>query len=296
MEIDPVLNKILQGKKPLIADIPALENYLLSIENLRIENNLIKAKSLTVGQILPDKSKVNLFGIFKQILPENFGYRLLKKIEPQSPIDPSLLNEPSNDLKVKKNMSKDIKIHQSIDELKTLSKLLDPIREQAKNNQELGFEDKFGSFLLLMSFLNPQSYGTRIQNRIGLALGGKTVPSQSNKGDILVKDSYYEIKLSFITKTNCALNLVQVRLWQNVNYLCFWFNTDTFEYSLYELTHEQMEEEMKLVGASSAHGTKSVNEKNENVELRYSLNIDANDPHFQRWEKNYKSSKLDHLF
>ena len=64
--------------------------------------------------------------------------------------------------------------------------------------------------------------------------------------------------------------MVQIRLFHDIDYyLCIAYDLrDLANYKSYAflLTHDDMVKETKL--ASAAHGTKTVNEKNKNVELR----------------------------
>lgn len=293
--VDHIFNKILKGKKPLVSEIPELMDFLLNVNHLKIESGFIKSHNMLIGKI--NNQDLTFFGLFKQILPEIFGYQLLPLINPECLNNHAFLEKRGILLARGDNaVAKDTKIKQTDTELTVMLQALQIIREQSKGNPEYGFNDSFPLFLKAMCCLTPQSYGTRIQDRIRIELKGHKVSPQSNRGDIMVDNIHYEVKNSLITTTNNALNLVQVRLWQNVSYLCFWFNPTTNQFSLYELTHEQMEKEMKDMGASSAHGTQSANENNTNIELRYSIPIDLKDEDFQRWEKSYKSSKLDHLF
>lgn len=185
----------------------------------------------------------------------------------------------------------------SNNDIDALCDLVSEVRVEAKDNNEFGFNDEFPTFLKKMYLLNPQSYGPRIQNRIRKELKWDKIKPSADNGDILSpKDqSPYEVKASLITESNQQLNLVQIRLWQNVSYICFWFNVKTGEFSTYILTHEQMEDEVGIMG-SSAHGTKSSIQENKNKELRLSLNIDKLDLNFVRWESLYKSDLLDFLF
>ena len=150
-------------------------------------------------------------------------------------------------------------------------------------------------FILLMSLKNPQSYGSLIQNRIIKELNGQKVKPSLNRGDILLDNDYHEIKASILTPTNNVMNLVQIRLWQEINgYYCFAFDIRTknkFDIFQYYLSHDQMFEEVKLLG-SSAHGTKIVTAENTHNEKAIRINIDNNDSNFMRWNSIYKKQIL----
>jgi len=175
---------------------------------------------------------------------------------------------------------------------------VDCIRAEAKKDKSFGFNWNFDEFLKAMYLLTSQAYGPRIQTRIINELKWVKIKASQNLGDALamINNTYYEIKVSLISSSNSSMNLVQIRLWQNVNYLCFWFDIRTSKFSVYILTHDQMKAETELMMASAAHGTKEANEVNQNVELRLSIKIDENNENFKRWESKYKSNILDFLF
>lgn len=169
------------------------------------------------------------------------------------------------------------------------------VQAAARKDKEYCFDKPFWLFLKHMSFLSSQSYGPRIQNRICKELLWAKIHASEDKGDAFsLEQGHCEIKVSFITQTNDCLNLVQIRLWQNVGYLGAWFDVVNKTYSVYILTHEQMVKETEIM-ASSAHGTKKTNIDNKNIELRLSLEVDPADVHFKRWESTYKSTVLDFL-
>ena len=83
--------------------------------------------------------------------------------------------------------------------------------------------------------------------------------------------------------------MVQIRLWQDINYyICVAYDVkDISKYKKYIflLTHDEMVKETK--SATAAHGTKEINKKNKNVELRFSFNCTNNDKTFVRWKDKY---------
>lgn len=117
--------------------------------------------------------------------------------------------------------------------------------------------------------------------------GGKKIPSSKGKGDLYLNGKYYEHKISGVNAGN-LLHMVQIRLWQNVDYI-IQFIDDDFNVITFELTHNEMERELKLLKASAAHGTKKANLGNENIEYRASIDPDSDD--FKRWINNYKTDK-----
>ena len=150
-------------------------------------------------------------------------------------------------------------------------------------------------FALIMSLKTPQSYGSKIQNRIITKLKGEKVKSNLNKGDVLIRSKYYEIKASILTETNNHMNLVQIRPWQSLDgYLCFAFDIrekNHFKIYQYLLRHSQMIDELNKLG-QSAHGTKIVTASNQHNEQAIRIACNQSDETFTRWENSYKINVL----
>ena len=146
-------------------------------------------------------------------------------------------------------------------------------------------------FIKKVSLLSPQSYGLKIEKYINKELNSNLVMAAKNRGDLNLKGRYIEVKSSIITKRNPFLNMVQIRLYQDLDYyLCCAFDVrDIYNYKshYFLLTHDQMENEMKIVSSSNAHGTKDSIKNHENIELRYSLLISNNSGDFKRWKSKY---------
>jgi len=149
--------------------------------------------------------------------------------------------------------------------------------------------EKFEDIIYPLSILTSQSYGTTIEKFIIDKLNMSKVKAKENRGDSCCNGKYYEIKISLITSTNVNLNLVQIRNWQNIDgYICCAFDIrDKYKEYIFYLNKNQMVEELELMNASSAHGTKKVSDANKHIEKRFSIKIDNKDKNFQRWINNY---------
>jgi len=185
-------------------------------------------------------------------------------------------------------------INELIERAREAIKIQDELYEKynVKKDKSFGFNLPIRDFITLMQMLTPQSYGSRIQGRLIKELGFKPIKATKNSGDCI--DTFgdeWEIKASIITKSNNRLNMVQIRPWQDVGYICVAFDTrvEPSEIEVYRLDGNQMKEECEKLKASSAHGTKTANENNKNIELRIDINIDKNDVNYQRWQ-NYRSN------
>lgn len=102
----------------------------------------------------------------------------------------------------------------------------------------------------------------------------------------------YEIKCSNITPSNRMINIVQIREWHDIDYYIimvnYFENDGKFKETLFfELSASEMKEELNLIKSSSAHGTPKSNKHNQNVEKRFSITIDDNNEHYNRWLDSY---------
>lgn len=195
-----------------------------------------------------------------------------------------------------------VKIKKNVDmlQINQCASILQKIRYDASCDKNWGSELPITDFAKAMACLNPQSYGGRIDKRLSDILGLFGTDDQDRGDRRAPNGDYLEWKGSFFTSSNKNLNLVQIRPWQNVNYLFYCFdirNLDKIIMQLFYLTREQMENEMVAAGTiSSSHGTKKANINNANDEK--SLRIKADDPVYNRWVKDYGKSldELTHLW
>ena len=144
-------------------------------------------------------------------------------------------------------------------------------------------------YFKITSLLTSQSRSPLWEKAFIMKSGAEKVDAKDNKGDFLLNGIYYEYKISGPNKGD-LLHMVQVRLWQNVSYIIQYVDPN-FELVTFELTHEQMEDELKRMNATAAHGTAEANKNNENVEFRTTIAPDSED--MKRWMANYKTDKYD---
>ena len=172
-------------------------------------------------------------------------------------------------------------------------------RDAISKNKKWGFDLPEKEFIKGMVCLNPQSYGARIETYIKERLGFTKVKAKDNRGDIMnsVANLFYEVKISLLTLSNPALNLVQIRLWQeNDYYLCVAYDLrdiSNYRKYIFLLTHDEIEKECER--ANAAHGTSVSNSNNKNVELRLSIICDENNDTFNRWKGNYLIDDYDQI-
>ena len=163
-------------------------------------------------------------------------------------------------------------------------------------NYETLKNESWKNFIIAMAQINPQSYGAKIQKRLIEELGLEKISASEDKGDFVNQfGDHYELKVSLLLKDKAKMNLVQIRPWQDTNYYFIAFgikNSEVYAFC-FSLSHDRMLEELKLMNAFAAHGTKKSLEKNTNIEYRIDLAINSDNEHFQRWFTKYRSNFLD---
>jgi hypothetical protein len=120
--------------------------------------------------------------------------------------------------------------------------------------------------------LNPCSYGSRIENKIKKLINVKTVKKKENKGDFKYGDKYGEIKISFLSQTNCY-NITHIRLYQGFDcYLfCFIDCEEMFTPNFYLIPKNVMNK----LQLTSMNGTEETNMGNKNVDQRVTIKKDS---------------------
>lgn len=193
-------------------------------------------------------------------------------------------------------VSKIPKVDVTQEEISLALETMKRVRNLSKGNSRYGFNDDFDTFIMKMMCLTPQSYGARIQKYLIERFGFETIPPKDDAGDL--KDQtgeHWELKASIITSTNTALNMVQIRPWQDIyGYYCIAIDTrvSPFKETIFALSKSQMNQELEAMKATSAHGTKTATANNDNVELRLSLNINPDDSNYQRWIETYLKKRM----
>ena len=121
-------------------------------------------------------------------------------------------------------------------------------------------------FIRRMRLLTAQAYGARIQAYVTQFYGWEAVAQTKNRGDVTLRDgAYAEYKVSLITASNTGANFVQIRLFQNIEQYRFAVIDRDYKYWRFDLTKEQMVEEVKLC-AKAAHVAKESFDSNQNQE------------------------------
>ena len=179
------------------------------------------------------------------------------------------------------------------DKLQTIDFLIvnDAIKTVAENKKKIldsYVEGEIDAPLFYKStaLLTPQSRSALYENALIRKLGGTKNNARDNIGDAKIAGTNYEIKVSGVNIDKC-LHMVQLRPWQNTDYLIQFIDVDRDFKSLYfVLTHEEMIAEIKETKANATHGTMESNKNNQNIEYRITLKKGS--VHFRRWVSKYQ--------
>jgi hypothetical protein len=184
------------------------------------------------------------------------------------------------------NMKKRMIPEVDMTEVNACLTLTQKIRSDASKSKKWGWELPLSDFAKAMLCLNPQSYGGRVDKRLSENLGLESTDDKDRGDRKSINGTYVEWKGSFFTSSNTTLNLVQIRPWQDTDYIYYAFDMrdlSNIKMQLFYLNKIQMQSE--LAGATSAHGTKNSNIDNSNNEL--AVRIEADSDIYNRWIAEY---------
>ena len=136
-------------------------------------------------------------------------------------------------------------------------------------------------FYKISSVLTPQSRSPLWENYFIKKHDCERVNKNEDRGDFKKNGMYYEYKSSGYNQNN-SVNIVQIRPWQDCDYIIQSISDDGA--TTFVLTHTEMKLEMEKLKASRAHGTQAL-VNNENIEYRMTLKRDS--AHWNRWINNY---------
>ena len=183
-----------------------------------------------------------------------------------------------NRIEVKKTIRA---ILDSIDKSRRLKETVESVKDElidlTLEEKEISEQD----FYKVSSVLTPQSRSPLWQNYFIKKHDCERVNKNEDRGDFKKNGGYYEYKCSGYNQNN-AVNIVQVRPWQDCDYIIQSISDDRA--TTFVLTHAEMMLEMERLKASRAHGTQAL-VNNENIEYRMSLKRDSVD--WDRWINNY---------
>ena len=182
----------------------------------------------------------------------------------------------------------------------TISFILDNIDESRKvKDRTESIKDKLidltlgkviteQEFYRISSVLLSQSRSPLWENYFIKKHDCERVNKSENRGDFKKNGRYYEYKSSGYNQNN-SVNMIQIRLWQDCDYIIQWISDDGA--TTFVLTHAEMMLEMEKLKASRAHGTRAL-VNNENIEYR--MTVKRNSADWDRWINDYH--KEDDIF
>ena len=137
-------------------------------------------------------------------------------------------------------------------------------------------------FYKITSLLTPQSRSPLWEKYFIIKHGCNKITAQKNSGDFEKNGQSYEYKASGFNQDE-ALHVVQVRLWQECDYIIQSISDE--KVFTFLVSHTDMKEEIGKCKASSAHGTKQSNEENRNIELKFT--VKRGSAGWARWCERY---------
>jgi hypothetical protein len=158
---------------------------------------------------------------------------------------------------------------------------------EADKNKRMGFDDKPRLFFKKMHYLNPQSYGFRVENYVKEKVGLAPVDKHEERGDSCnTKGAYFEGKVSYKT-TKGEYNFIQIRLWHDVHGYFFVAidPDDNYDVMYFYLTKSQMMYETYHIGNLAHKTAKSIKE---GEEKEYKVQIKEGTVDYNRWLRMYR--------
>ena len=178
----------------------------------------------------------------------------------------------------------------SLPNIKEIEKQITDIKtfnELTLNNITNVLAEPWGIFCTRLSMLSSQKASNIVQTKFIKEFGLDVVPSKIDRGDAKKNDTYFEYKYSYVKTDKDKLDILQIRLYQNIQYyVVSLFDIITFPatHVLFLLTHDEMLNECNLLGGTT-HGTKAATKNNQNKE--YSIHLHSSDNNFKRWIDTY---------
>lgn len=152
------------------------------------------------------------------------------------------------------------------------------IKELTQQKTKFIESKDFSEFIIdCKLFLNPQSYGSKIEKRWIKDNGYKKVKSTLNRGDYQDGDEWVEFKVSFESQGKWFL--LQIRPYQDIDRYDILLIDADMKPTIYKLSKEKMKELVDKFG-DVCHGTKMSNQDNTNLEYRITLTKEIIQTHF----------------
>jgi len=184
------------------------------------------------------------------------------------------------------------KIKLTLQQLKEASKIPNYIKTTIGKDRSWGNNESWEYFIYGMSFLSSQAFAPRIENRFIRENGLVKVKASDGRGDCRNANGiHFEYKCSLLMHDGSNVNIVQIRPWQEVDYIVEAFDIRSEEFVRYTflLTNNEMHKELDLTKAGYAHGTRESGKNNTNNEYAIRFEISDQDKIFDRWKVYQRS-------
>tara|TARA_R100000908_G_C3747510_1_gene142560 strand:+ start:1438 stop:1989 length:552 start_codon:yes stop_codon:yes gene_type:complete len=147
----------------------------------------------------------------------------------------------------------------------TLEQKIQLTKERRSMRKNFVESTDFRTFLVdCYLYLNPSSYGTKIQERFRKDNGWGKVKASDNRGDYKTEKDYVEFKVSYLGVMD-TYTLKHIRPWQELDRYHVVLIDSSFDYTIYDIPKNDMNEFVHKYG-SACNGTSTANSKNEKVE------------------------------
>lgn len=152
------------------------------------------------------------------------------------------------------------------------NRYLQEAKDKRKSNKKIDYNVNLYEFICQCYIkLNPNTYGTYMENAITNLLRAKKMKKGDELGDIAIGGKYYEVKTSYLGQSGDTYTITHIRQWQKFNYylLCFIDCDNDFTPHFYVLNKNVM----NMIKVDNMNGTSNSNIDNTKVEKRVTIKV-----------------------
>ena len=152
------------------------------------------------------------------------------------------------------------------------NRYLQDAKDKRKLNKKIDYNVSLYEFICQCYIkLNPNTYGTYMENAITNLLRAKKMKKGDELGDIAIGGKYYEVKTSYLGQSGDTYTITHIRQWQKFNYylLCFIDCDNDFTPHFYLLNKNVMD----MIKLDNMNGTSNSNIDNTKVEKRVTIKV-----------------------
>jgi hypothetical protein len=152
------------------------------------------------------------------------------------------------------------------------NRYLQEAKDKRKSNKKIDYNVNLYEFICQCYIkLNPNTYGTYMENAIKNLLRAKKMKKDDELGDISIGGKYYEVKTSYLGQSGDTYTITHIRQWQKFNYylLCFIDCDNDFTPHFYVLNKNVMD----MIKVDNMNGTSKSNIDNAKIEKRVTVKV-----------------------